>query len=77
MSEHLHSGDGEVADSEDSDPLGRKVDELGVILGAAGVEMQMEAAYMFDGVADGEEESRDELSPAEELALAITLLYCG
>ena len=55
--------------------VGSVADE--VILGAAGVEMQMEAAYMFDGVADGEEESRDELSPAEELALAITLLYCG
>ena len=35
-----------------------------VMLGAAGIEMQMEAAYMFDDLAD--EEAHDSVSRAEE-----------
>jgi geranylgeranyl pyrophosphate synthase len=44
---------------------------------AAGVELQMEAAFLFDNVADEEVDPVNGVSPAEELALAITLLSCG
>lgn len=42
---------------------------------AAAVELQMEAAFMFDAVADGE--GHGGVSSAEELALALTILSCG
>ena len=48
-----------------------------VVQGAAGIEMQMEAAYIFDSVADGELGSSTESATGKELALAIALLYCG
>ena len=44
---------------------------------AAGVELQMESAFMFDSVADEEVDPDHGLTSAEELALAITLLSCG
>ena len=44
---------------------------------AAAVELQMEAAFMFDHVADLEIDARYDLSAAEELALAIAVLSCG
>lgn len=44
---------------------------------AAAVELHMEAAYMFDAVADDDEERRCGFSAAEELALAIACLTCG
>ena len=44
---------------------------------AAAVELQMEAAYMFDDVADEEVDPSYGLSAAEELALAIALMNCG
>ncbi len=44
--------------------------------GAAAVEMEAEAAFMFDAVADRQTDP-DGLDPAEELALAIALLNCG
>lgn len=44
---------------------------------AAAVELQMNAAYMFDHVADQELNPDDGLSAAEELALAIGVLNCG
>ena len=44
---------------------------------AAAVELQMEAAFMFDHVADQEIDARYGLSAAEELALAIAVLSCG
>lgn len=45
------------------------------LLAAAAVELQMEAAFIFDHV--GDEEMDDGRSVAEELALAPSLLYCG
>ncbi|MBI2171085.1 MAG: polyprenyl synthetase family protein [Chloroflexi bacterium] len=50
---------------------------IAAIQGAAGVELQMEAAYLFDRVADRETGSGQGLSAAEELALAITMQTCG
>jgi len=47
------------------------------ILGAAGVELQMEAAYIFDNVADQEISPSYGLSAAEELALGIAVMTCG
>ena len=44
---------------------------------AAAVELQMEAAFMFDHVADQEIDVQCGLSAAEELALAIAVLSCG
>lgn len=44
---------------------------------AAGVELQMEAAFMFDDVADRDAGPDIGLSRAEELALAISILSCG
>lgn len=44
--------------------------------GAAAVELEAEAAFMFDAVADGQTDPGG-LDPAEELALAIALLNCG
>jgi len=44
---------------------------------ASAVELIMEAGFMFDNVADEQEEKDCALTPAEELALAITLLGCG
>jgi geranylgeranyl pyrophosphate synthase len=47
------------------------------IQAAAAVELHMQAAYLFDNVADGDKDAGDDLSTAEELALAIGLLSCG
>ena len=47
------------------------------IFGAAAVELQMEAAFIFDKVADGELTESDGLTSAEALALAITIMNCG
>jgi geranylgeranyl pyrophosphate synthase len=47
------------------------------IQAAVAVELHMQAAYMFDNVADRDKGPSDDLSPAEELALAIGLLSCG
>lgn len=47
------------------------------IFGAAAVELQMEAAFIFDRVADGELIESDGLTTAEALALAITIMTCG
>ena len=44
---------------------------------AVAVELHMQAAYLFDNVADHDKSPSDDLSPAEELALAIGLLSCG
>lgn len=44
---------------------------------AAAVELQMDAAYMFDHVADQEVDPKHGLTPAEELALAIAVQSCG
>jgi len=44
---------------------------------AAAVELHMEAAYMFDSVADDHSERRHGLSTSEELAIAISCLACG
>lgn len=44
---------------------------------AAAIELQMESAFMFDSVADQDVDPNDGLTPAEELALAISLLSCG
>lgn len=55
---------------------GGSADVIGV-QAAAAVELQMNAAYMFDNVADDECASEDGLSVAEELALAIAALSCG
>ena len=48
-----------------------------VLATAAAVEMQMEAAFMFDDVADGDRMSQASRRPAEEIALALALLECG
>lgn len=47
------------------------------ISGAAAVELYMEAAFMFDSVADQDREDVASLTYAEELALALTLMCCG
>ncbi len=47
------------------------------IQAAVAVELHMQAAYMFDNVADHDKGPDNDLSPAEELALAIGLLSCG
>lgn len=44
---------------------------------AVAVELQMEAAFMFDNAADRNPGSWPPVSPSEELALAITLQMCG
>ena len=44
---------------------------------AIATELYMEAAYIFDQVADHELDQADGLSAAEELALAIGLMSCG
>ena len=44
---------------------------------AAAVEMQMAASYMLDHIADGEVDPAFHTSPAEELAIAISLLQCA
>ena len=44
---------------------------------AAAVQLQMEAAYLFDDVADDEVDPSSGCTPAESLALAISLLTCG
>ena len=44
---------------------------------AVATELYMEAAYIFDQVADYELDQADSLSAAEELALAIGLMSCG
>jgi len=44
---------------------------------AIATELYMEAAFMFDQVADHELDQADGLSAAEELALAIGLMSCG
>lgn len=44
---------------------------------AVAVELYMEAAFMFDHVADNELDATSGLSAAEELTLAITLMSCG
>ena len=45
--------------------------------GPAGVELLMNAGFMFDEVADEEINPDDGLSAAEELALAIAMQSCG
>jgi geranylgeranyl pyrophosphate synthase len=50
---------------------------VAAIQAAVAVELHMQAAYMFDNVADHDKDPSDDLSPAEELALAIGLLSCG
>ena len=47
------------------------------IQAAVAVELHMQAAYLFDSVADRDKSPSDDLSPAEELALAIGLLSAG
>jgi geranylgeranyl pyrophosphate synthase len=47
------------------------------IQAAVAAELHMQAAYMFDNIADRDKGPSDDLSPAEELALAIGLLSCG
>lgn len=47
------------------------------VLGAAAVELHMEAAYLYDDVADEGAGDPDRFSPAEKLALAIALQSCG
>jgi len=47
------------------------------IRAAAAVELLMEAAFIFDHVADQEVVLQHGLSPAEELGLAIAILNCG
>lgn len=47
------------------------------IQAAAAVELHMQAAYLFDHVADHDKSPSDGLTPAEELAIAIALLNCG
>ncbi len=44
---------------------------------AAGVELQMEAAFLFDDVADDEVDPSYGTSVAQEVSLAITLMCCG
>ena len=44
---------------------------------ALAVELYMEAAFMFDNVADQDSDQDGGLSPAEELALGLTLMSCG
>ncbi len=50
---------------------------VAAIQAAVAVELHMQAAYLFDNVADHDKGPSDDLSPAEELALAIGLLSCG
>ena len=50
---------------------------VAAIQAAVAVELHMQAAYLFDNVADGDKSPGDDLSPAEELALAIGLLSYG
>ena len=45
--------------------------------GSAGVELLMESAYILDHIADGELKAHGGLSPAEELAVGLTLMTCG
>ncbi len=47
------------------------------IFGAAAVELQMEAAFIFDKVADGDLSESDGLTTAEAVAVAITIMTCG
>jgi geranylgeranyl pyrophosphate synthase len=47
------------------------------IQAAVAVELHMQAAYLFDNVADRDKGPSDDLSAGEELALAIGLLSCG
>lgn len=47
------------------------------IRAAVAVEIHMQSAYMFDNIADCDLDPGCDLSPAEELALAIGLLSCG
>jgi geranylgeranyl pyrophosphate synthase len=50
---------------------------VAAIQAAVAVELHMQAAYLFDSVADRDKSPSDDLSPAEELALAIGLLSAG
>ena len=47
------------------------------IRGAAGVELQIEAAYLFDSLGDQDVRPGFDLSAAEQLALAVAMLTCG
>ncbi len=49
----------------------------GALLGAGGVELVMEACFMFDNVADEEVKPQYRVSSAEELSMAISLLATG
>ena len=51
--------------------------DAAVIQGAAAVELYMQAAYMFDAVADGETGFGKGASAGEELAMAIAIMACG
>ena len=44
---------------------------------ASGVELYVEAGFLFDHVADQETDAQDGSSPAEELVLAISMMNCG
>ncbi len=50
---------------------------IAAIQAGVAAEFHMQAAYMFDNVADRDKGPSDDLSPAEELALAIGLLSWG
>ena len=50
---------------------------VAAIQASVAVELHMQAAYMFDNVADCDKGPSDDFSPAEELALATGLLSCG
>ena len=50
---------------------------VAAIQAAVAVELHMQAAYLFDNVADRDKSQSDDLSAGEELALAIGLLSCG
>ncbi len=54
----------------------RTPDEV-ALQGAAAVELYMQAAYMFDAVADGETRLKSGTPAGEELAMAIALMACG
>lgn len=47
------------------------------VRGAAAVELQIEAGYLFDNVADGEIDSGLGLNGGEQLALALAMHCCG
>ena len=59
-----------------SQSITRSTDKAAV-RGAAAVELQIEAGYVFDDVADGEIDPRLGLTRGEQLALALAMHCCG